>query len=320
MKERSIHLDVAKGLCLLLMIAGHTKGINPTLNHLIYSFHMPAFFIIAGMTHFSSTAAKPDLVWSKFKRLIIPAWVFGAINGLPFLGRVLRGTVGLPEFIHRAVGTFTGAAQTNDTFNCTPLWFLYAIFFVYLFEILGREVLAKKSRSALVGVLLIFLCITPATYTEFLPIQIRYALTGILFFQIGVLLKELFNAPVKDTSYLWFAILVLAWLVPAMFTPTVQLNSGYLGNGPVVLLSTVVALVGTFLIIQMARMLSWLPLLPQLAQISIPIVGLNYLIEQRINLYVEGLALFVIEVMILMIIAALTMRMGTVGRVLNGRV
>ena len=301
MKVRSIHLDVAKGLCLLLMIAGHTKGINPALYHLIYSFHMPAFFLIAGITHVASTSAKPDLIWSKFKRLIVPAWLFGAINGLPFLGRVFKGTVDVPEFIHRAVGTFTGAAQTNDTFNCTPLWFLYAIFFVYLFEILGKEIWQRKTRVALVAGLLVALCVSPAAYREYLPVQARYAITGILFFQMGVLLKDLLNAPVKGNAYLWFTVAALGWLVLAMFAPGVQLNTGYLGDGAVVLFSVLAALAGTFFIIQAARLLPDLPLLSQLAQISIPIVGLNYFIEQRINPYVGGMALFVIEVMILMI-------------------
>ncbi|WP_343650450.1 acyltransferase family protein [Herbaspirillum sp.] len=313
-------MDVAKGLCLLSMILGHTKGINPALYHLIYSFHMPAFFIIAGMTYVASVSAKPDLVWSKFKRLIIPAWAFGLLNGLPYLGRLLRGSVAAPEFIHRAVGTFTGAAQTSDNFDCTPLWFLYAIFFVYVFEILGREALATKTRITLVGALLLILCILPSTYLEALPTQVKYAATGILFFQTGVLLKEQFDAPPRGNSYLWVAILLVAWLIPAMFTPTVRLNHGYLGDGPIVLLTVLVALLGTFLTIQVARLLSDLPYLPLLAQISIPIVGLNYFIEQRINSYIEGLALFIIEALLLTIIASLTMRMGTVGRVLNGRV
>jgi fucose 4-O-acetylase-like acetyltransferase len=91
MKTRNIQLDIAKGLCLILMIGGHTKGIDPGLYHFIYSFHMPAFFVIAGMTYVASQSPKTDLVWSKFKRLIIPAWIFGAINGLPFLARLLRG-------------------------------------------------------------------------------------------------------------------------------------------------------------------------------------------------------------------------------------
>ncbi|QNB07240.1 acyltransferase family protein [Herbaspirillum frisingense] len=320
MKTRNIQLDVAKGLCLILMIGGHTKGIDPGLHHFIYSFHMPAFFVIAGMTYMESQSPKTDLVWSKFKRLIIPAWIFGAINGLPFLMRLLRGVIDKSEFFHRFIGTFTGAAQVNDTFNCTPLWFLYAVFLVYLFEIVTSRLLQPRTRFALLLAILLLLFINPWAYQAFAPMQLKYALTGILFFQVGVLLKERMNPPQSGHHYFLLSISFIVWIGLASFAPTVQLNSGFLGTGGQILLSFFAALAGVFFIIQLAHILSDLPYLPLLAQISLPIVGLNYLVEQRLNPYIEGMALFVIEAMILILIASLTVKTGPVGRLLNGRI
>lgn len=320
MKTRNIQLDIAKGLCLILMIGGHTKGIDPGLYHFIYSFHMPAFFVIAGMTYVASQSPKTDLVWSKFKRLIIPAWIFGAINGLPFLARLLRGVLDMPEFVHRFIGTFTGAAQVNDTFNCTPLWFLYAVFLVYLFEIAASRWLQARTRFALLLAILLLLFVNPWAYQAFAPVQLKYALTGILFFQVGVLLNERMNPPQAGHHYLLLGLSFIAWVVPASLAPTVQLNSGFLGTGSEIFLSFFAALAGVFFIIQLAHILSDLPYLPLLAQISLPIVGLNYLVEQRLNPYIEGMALFVIEAMILILIASLTAKTGAIGRLLNGRI
>lgn len=48
MKERLSYIDIAKGIGILLMIAGHIwGGISQAY---IYSFHMPLFFILSGIT------------------------------------------------------------------------------------------------------------------------------------------------------------------------------------------------------------------------------------------------------------------------------
>lgn len=45
--SRDLTLDVAKGLCIILMVVGHVSYFQ-SLNHLIYTFHMPCFFFISG--------------------------------------------------------------------------------------------------------------------------------------------------------------------------------------------------------------------------------------------------------------------------------
>lgn len=45
--ERLDHIDACKGIGILLVILGHTNV--PSIVHtIIYSFHMPLFFIISG--------------------------------------------------------------------------------------------------------------------------------------------------------------------------------------------------------------------------------------------------------------------------------
>ncbi|WP_238814113.1 acyltransferase family protein [Herbaspirillum rubrisubalbicans] len=320
MKTRNIHLDMAKGLCLILMIAGHTKGINQTLYHLIYSFHMPAFFIISGMTHGASKSDIGSQIWSKFKRLIIPAWIFGLINGIPFLFRLIRGGMGSSEFLSRLIGTLTGAAQVSDTFNCTPLWFLYAMFLVYVFEAIAASVLVARARVVLAAAIVVLLCVDPLSYQSLAPVQVKYALTGILFFQLGVLLKDALVAPKEGNTGLWLLVSFLAWILPASYSPTLGLNSGNLGAGYWVLLSLFVALAGTFFIIKLCQMMPPMALLQKLAQVSLPVVGLNYLIEQRLNVYLTGGSLFLVETLILVAIAFATLKGGRVGRALNGRI
>ena len=66
-------LDVAKGITILLVIAGHT-GIDNRARGLIYSFHMVLFFIISGWTMKLSADFSQFInhVKKNCKRLILP--------------------------------------------------------------------------------------------------------------------------------------------------------------------------------------------------------------------------------------------------------
>jgi fucose 4-O-acetylase-like acetyltransferase len=66
--KRDDVFDIIKGICILLMIVGHCPV--STLVILIYSFHMPVFFFIAGYFF------KQDTFWKTankgMRRLLIP--------------------------------------------------------------------------------------------------------------------------------------------------------------------------------------------------------------------------------------------------------
>lgn len=46
--SRNVSLDIAKSICIILMVAGHS-GCPKYIHDVIYLFHMPAFFLISGM-------------------------------------------------------------------------------------------------------------------------------------------------------------------------------------------------------------------------------------------------------------------------------
>ena len=47
-KPRDLSLDVAKGMCIILMVVAHS-GCPEWMGRFIYMFHMPCFFFISGM-------------------------------------------------------------------------------------------------------------------------------------------------------------------------------------------------------------------------------------------------------------------------------
>lgn len=46
-QNRDLTLDIAKGICIILMVVGHS-GCPEYLNHFLYMFHMPCFFFVSG--------------------------------------------------------------------------------------------------------------------------------------------------------------------------------------------------------------------------------------------------------------------------------
>ena len=70
--SRNVSLDIAKAICIILMVAGHS-GCPKYIHDVIYLFHMPAFFLISGML--LSEKYYLDLrkgVKKKFKSYYIP--------------------------------------------------------------------------------------------------------------------------------------------------------------------------------------------------------------------------------------------------------
>ena len=49
MNARYYEIDVAKGIGILLVMLGHILPNNSFLRMIIYSFHMPLFFILSGL-------------------------------------------------------------------------------------------------------------------------------------------------------------------------------------------------------------------------------------------------------------------------------
>lgn len=48
--ERIEWIDIAKAITILIMIAGHTVNFGTGMRNLIFSFHMPLFYILTGYT------------------------------------------------------------------------------------------------------------------------------------------------------------------------------------------------------------------------------------------------------------------------------
>jgi fucose 4-O-acetylase-like acetyltransferase len=117
-------VDRAKGLAILLVVLGH---INSPLSGVIFSFHVPFFFFLAGLFIKTSYSEKTYLE-KGLKRLIVPFLIFG------FLG--LFATLIKNVLLHRPIepllDSLTGLLYWADSAHMhhygLVLWFLPALF------------------------------------------------------------------------------------------------------------------------------------------------------------------------------------------------
>lgn len=131
-------IDMLKGITIILVVIGHALGgvidsqhltINTEYNsifilkQMIYGFHMPLFFIIAGM-FISSWIKRPlkEAVSQKTLRLLIPYffWSFITALSMQIASNYTNNGLGIKDFLLSPIVPFS------------QYWFLYVLFFIHI--------------------------------------------------------------------------------------------------------------------------------------------------------------------------------------------
>ena len=139
--ERLECIDIAKGYLILLVVLGHLLP-ETLMKTWIYSFHIPAFFVLSGITsnHSHSFQLKPSFfIKQKVSSIMLPLFVFEVLG---VLGRGCRF-----GFMHRWKGFFGDFIKLY--FNNTVNWFLFAIFFceLILYYLKTKSTNSGRSQS-----------------------------------------------------------------------------------------------------------------------------------------------------------------------------
>ena len=133
-KVRCNWVDWVKAIGIWLVILGHGNLVGAEWRQLIYSFHMPLFFVLSGCL-FRVLPAKERLK-KDFHTLIVP---YLCINGVCFLLWFAGGYLIKPEYhrsleplVQRLGAIFLGLGYDTDFWIavCTSSWFLIALFIV----------------------------------------------------------------------------------------------------------------------------------------------------------------------------------------------
>ena len=124
-KERYAELDLAKGAGILLVITGHIQYISEDFRNFIVAFHIPLFFIIAGMLIHIQEEDKKSLaktVMKKSRSILQPYFIFSLIFIVAqYIAYRIGSSITL-ELVKQNI------YLTVISFGMSVLWFLGALF------------------------------------------------------------------------------------------------------------------------------------------------------------------------------------------------
>ena len=189
--NRIYWIDNLKSLAILLMVFGHTNNSEAVIGSVliyIYSFHMPLFFFISGLTFYPEKYKTPkEFITRKILTLLVPYFFFS------FLGFGLLMVTNSSHFSLAVLGDslFRIAFADTDLLNFGyegPLWFLPCLFLVQI-EFYFISFLNKRTQIVTI-VLLVALGLIFGPQFRFIPWTAAASLVALLFYWLGFLLKD----------------------------------------------------------------------------------------------------------------------------------
>nr|WP_197029666.1 acyltransferase family protein [Clostridium sp. 12(A)] len=187
-KKRIDYLDVAKGIGIISVIIGH-YDYRPPVQNLIFSFHMPIFFILSG--YFFKNVSWNELIKKKTRQLIIP-YVFTSFGVIisSIIWDLFYNINNLKQNVLRWISAaLYGSGNTYETPYYIPqigaIWFLLA-----LFSSLLILKLVIKHKYAYLEVGAIALIGYYSSKLLWLPFSIQAGMVAVIYVYVGYLLRR----------------------------------------------------------------------------------------------------------------------------------
>lgn len=227
-------VDFAKSVLLVLVIIGHLLYCtdHDVLNRAIYSFHVPAFFVLSGIV-WKAPYDKRAYIIRKSKRVLFPYVAYALIE----LGEAI-----LLFIMHKPVNNLIRRLlfMNGRVYTLEPLWFLPVLFEVYLFSLLFNKVMIEHIMLGCIsffvvgGILYGLKEIFP--YSKLFGVDKAIICTG--FFIFGIMIRKNLE---EVNNYVYKAILpllVVVWFVAGVvFNSKVSVYYFSLGNYGLFLIS-----------------------------------------------------------------------------------
>lgn len=270
-KVRIAWLDAAKGIGVILVVLGHCVVKTNYLHKIIFSFHMPLFFLLSGYCFdIKKYGTFREVLLKRGRALLVPYIKF-ALVGLVITLLISEWRQGLT-----LKGIVTDVYQGYPaTVHVTSIWYLISLYVIslayYIMDVISKKLGRKYVlyiEVAISGILGYMVYIVKmiagvgdnkaATANMLLPggrlpFTIDASMTALVFFAIGVWLNE--NKYMQDIKYKRICIGIgglLAIAVGGFVNVRVNIHGCSYGN-PLLFYST--ALGGAMMVIAFSQLL-----------------------------------------------------------------
>jgi fucose 4-O-acetylase-like acetyltransferase len=202
MNDRKEWIDYAKGIGIILVVYGHllSSGYHDGLNipghfyelsrNIIYSFHMPLFFLLSGLLVEESLQKRGprEYVIDKLKKIAYPYFLWSAMQ--IFIEAMFSD--------HTQSGTTLSNLFTIWYLPWGQFWFIYALFFMHIIHaVLSGTGRLAKPILLIIGIILFFNPLSTETAALFeFSIYFVYFVFGILLNHYFFMMERLEIRPI----------------------------------------------------------------------------------------------------------------------------
>lgn len=256
-KQRLNWIDMCRGLIMIIVVMGHTLTTDSNLRFIIFTFHMPALFVISGYVFKSRKFVESTPKYAK--RLLVPLYGAGAallVYRLIYIN-IIGGT--LDDIIYWVKRTIVAVlfASGIDTPKGFPevhtfgmLWFLAAMFWAMIIFSLIFYIIRKESVRAIVCVVLTIVGMIISNYV-WLPMNIDISLIVLVYLYVGHSLKRI-DMDSKKKMIPLLVLCVIVWTINYLLKGRVELA---LRKFDIVGLSYVASIAGSIVVIYLSKII-----------------------------------------------------------------
>lgn len=185
MTKRLGYLDIAKALCIILVVVGHfcpatTNELWEKVSRAIYSFHMPVFMFISGLlfAHTWKRQSYMEFISKKFQRLMIPYFCTSAV--------IICIKIAMKGILHVANEVSPKALLEMFWYPSAAihLWFVWALMIIFIVAAISHS---RNYRIAVTAVAAA-LWLRPFPAPEIFCID--QACNMAVFFMTGVMFRD----------------------------------------------------------------------------------------------------------------------------------
>ncbi len=235
MKERIEWIDILRGIAMFFVVLGHAfVSKTNSIRNYIYSFHMPLFFFISGLTTKRKDISFKEYLKKKSKSILVP-YVF--INIFVFIIKyILKITLNMYKNLNLKTALIYFLKGYSSNIPCIQSWFLLALFIMdLLFFVITKITKNDKELSIIViGITILGYLYSISNYNFLMYYHIGTALIGLFYYYLGYMFMKYINNINKvitnNKSLLLLFITIPLGYIFSIMNGRVSMNGNYYHN------------------------------------------------------------------------------------------
>ncbi|MEY8441564.1 acyltransferase family protein [Lactobacillaceae bacterium 24-114] len=245
-KTRLVWVDVAKAIVIILMVIGHSVPFKSTLYVLIFSFHMPFFFIISGYTSRKIKNKEELSQYSKklATRILFPTILVAYLASFELMPNLKWNSI-KDAFLSASKELYWGGTPPSYVhLGVELIWFLIVFFFAkLLFEYLGIYFSDKSIFTMLA--FCSFIIYSFISSHHYLPLAIDLVPIATFYMSIGRVFRKM-KTKESIVYYFVFSMVFIFWVAMIQQGLFIDMSNRLFPNWPISILETVA---GSFVMI-----------------------------------------------------------------------